>query len=67
MVRTSTKAWMTPGSAQLYSGIQTDDRANILEQKMIPHKLRGFLSATPLSMKILLSHKRRVLGIISMK
>jgi hypothetical protein len=24
---------MTPGSDQLYSGVQTDDRATILEQK----------------------------------
>ena len=68
LFRTCTKDWMMPGSDhQLYIGVQTDDRATNLEQKRIPHKLRGFLSATPLSMIILLSHKRRVCGIMSMK
>jgi hypothetical protein len=32
MLRTSSKAWMTPGSDQLYSGVQTHDQATILEQ-----------------------------------
>ena len=31
LFRTYTKAWMTPGSDQLYSEVQTDDRATILE------------------------------------
>jgi hypothetical protein len=58
LFRTSTKAWMTPGSDQQYSGLQTDDQATTLGQTKIPHKLRGFLSATSFSMKILLSHKK---------
>ena len=31
MFITSTKAWMMPGSNQLYSGVQTDGQATILE------------------------------------
>ena len=41
LFRTSAKAWMTPGSDQLYSGVQTDAWATILEQKRIPHKIMG--------------------------
>ena len=63
LFRTSTKAWMTPDSDPLYSEVYTDDRATILEQKTIPHKQRGFLSATPFSMKILLLIKEESVGL----
>jgi hypothetical protein len=54
---------MMPGSDQLFSGVQTDDRVTILEQKMIPHKIMGSCLQLHFSMEILLSHKRRVVGL----
>jgi hypothetical protein len=63
LVRSSTKACLTPGSLQQFREVQTDNRANILEQKRIPHNL----GEIPVSMKMLLFHKRRVCGIMSMK
>ena len=41
LFRTSTKAWMTPGKDQLYSGEQTDDWATILEQKTNSAQTKG--------------------------
>jgi hypothetical protein len=67
LLLTTTKAWTTPGSDQQYSGVQTDDQATFLEQKRIPHKLRGFLSATLFSMNIFIFNKRRDRGVMSIK
>ena len=66
MLRSSTKAWMTPGSDQLQSGVQTDDQATILEPhaKKDSAQTKGVPVCNSIFYEILVSHERRVQGIM---
>jgi hypothetical protein len=60
---------MTPGSDQLYIGLQTDDRVTILEPqaKKDSAQANGVPVCNSIFQEMLLFHKSSVLGIMSMK